>query len=214
MGGVYTSPYGISINDATPVPLICDDFTTDISIGQTWTATQTTFAAIESGDGTPKFTPVDIQNYATVAVLAAELLAIPDDSVLADATALGEISYALWDVFDSGLLGPGGDPFGTLSGDEVTAAQAYLTNAEALVAGATTGSGPGLRVDLSSISINGNAIEGMTIYTPNPTNASQEFISVTMPEPGTFPVLGVYLLFGAGGLLFLGRRRIFRTNRS
>jgi len=215
MGGVFTSPYGISIDGSTtPVPLICDDFATDTSIGETWTATQTTFAAIESGTnplGTPKFTPVDIQNYATVAVLAAELMAVPDDTLPADAETLGEISYALWAVFDPSLLqtAPGSDPFGTLSPTEFNQANLDLANAEALVAGATnhtTGD-----VNLSAISINGSPIEGMTIYTPNPTSASQEFISVTMPEPATLPVLGVYLLFGAGGLFFLGRRRIFRS---
>ena len=80
MGGVYTSPYGVSINNSAPVSLICDDFTTDVSLGQTWTATVTSFAQIQAGtapQGTPKFPMNAIQNYATAAVLAAELISLP-----------------------------------------------------------------------------------------------------------------------------------------
>jgi hypothetical protein len=213
MGGVYTSPYGISIDGGTTVPLICDDFTTDISIGETWSAIPTTFSAIEAGTnplGTPKFTPADIQNYATVAVLAAELMALPDTSSYSEQ--LGEISYALWDVFDPTLLSSptGNDPFGTLTTTEVSDALGYLTGAQALVAHATTGG----VVNLSAISINGSPIEDMTIYTPSPASASQEFVTVTMPEPSSLAVLAVYLLFWAGSLLFFGRRRIFGTSNS
>lgn len=201
MGGVYTSPYGISINGGSPVQLICDDFTTDISVGQTWTATVTTFAAIEAGTnplGTPKFTPVDIQNYATVAVLAAELMSLTN---LASAQA-GEISYALWDLFDPTLLTSTTNPYGTITSGELSAAQAYLTGAQELVAGATTA---GI-VNLSQISIDGNSIEGMTIYTPNPKSAAQEFITVNVAEPPSLAVFGLDLL-GLGGLMLFARRR-------
>jgi hypothetical protein len=201
MGGVYTSPYGISINGSAPVQLICDDFTTDISVGQSWTATVTTFAAIESGTNppdTPKFTPADIQKYATVAVLAAELESLTN---LASVQA-GEISYALWDVFDPTLLNSTTNPYGTITSGELSAAQNYLTGAEALVAGATTA---GI-VNLSQISIDGNAIEGMTIYTPNPKSASQEFVTVNVAEPPSLAVFGLDLL-GLGGLMLFARRR-------
>ncbi len=214
MGGVFTSPYGISV-DGTTVPLICDDFTTDISFGQTWSAIPTTFAALETGApaGTPKFGPggtadpaittfdEEIQSYATVAVLAAELLALPDD--VSHAEPLGELSYALWDVFDPGLLSSVDNPFGSISPLELSAAQGYLAAAQALVAGATTGSGAGLRVDLSQISINGNAIEGMTLYTPSPTGAAQEFVTVSVPEAPPLAESAVYLLLGGGSLLLL-----------
>jgi hypothetical protein len=204
MGGVFTSPYGISVNGGTPVSLICDDFTTDISLGESWTATATTFAAIESGTnplGTPKFTPVDIQNYATVAVLAAELMSLPN---LASEQA-GEISYALWDVFDPTLLNSTTNPYGTITPTELAAAQSYLSLAEALVTGATTGG----TVNLSSIMVGGSAIEGMTIYTPNPLSSAQEFVSVTMAEPPSPALFGLDLL-GLAGLMLFARRRLVR----
>jgi hypothetical protein len=213
MGGVYTSPYGISINGGSPVNLICDDFSTDVAINDSWAATQTTFAQLEAGTnpaGTPKFvpgiaSPTEIQEYATVAVLAAELLALPDYAT----EAAGEYSFALWDVFDNTLLDPGSDPYGSLSGSELTQAQLDLTNAEALVAAATTDG----KVDLSEISVNGSPIEGMTIYTPSPLGLSQEFVTVTMDEPPSVGVFAAYLLFGGVGLFFLGRSRLLRINR-
>src|ERR1035438_10716303 len=47
MGGVYTSPYGISVN-GTPTLLICDDFETDISLGLSWQANPTALTQISS----------------------------------------------------------------------------------------------------------------------------------------------------------------------
>ena len=44
MGGVFTSPYGISIDGSAPVLMICDDFSTEISLGQTWNAVETSLA--------------------------------------------------------------------------------------------------------------------------------------------------------------------------
>ena len=207
MGGVYTSPYGISIagvNGGAPVMLICDDFTTDISLGQTWTATETSFAQLQAGtnpSGTPKFVPgiltlPQLQNYATAAVLSAQLMALPN---LATETA-GEISYALWGIFDAPLLNSTVNPFGTITTVELAAAQGYLAAARVLVANATTGN----VVNLNQIQIGDHSISGMTIYTPSPLSSSQEFLRVSMPEPSFPAVLAVDLL-GILGLIAVFR---------
>jgi len=214
MGGVYTSPYGISINGSSAsVPLICDDFTTDIYEGYSWQAIPTTFAAIDSTTptGTPKFTPVsdptvvptlaaEIQDYAVTAVLAAELMELPNFY----SEAAGDISFALWDVFDPTLLNSVSSPYGSISPQDLAYAKQYLAGAEALVAGATNGNGT---VNLSAISIDGHTIEGMTIYTPSPVGASQEFLQVQMAEPSYPLVLGVDLL-AVFGLIAVFRRRL------
>jgi len=75
-----------------------------------------------------------------------------------------------------------------------------------LVTGATDNSG---HVTLSEISIGGHSIEDLTIYTPSPSNASQEFVTVSMDEPSSLTVFAVYFVLGGGCLLFLGRRRVF-----
>jgi hypothetical protein len=212
MGGVYTSPYGISVNGGATVPLICDDFTTDISIGQSWTAIPTTFAALQAGTnpaGTPKFSPttdpsvvpttaVEIQDYAVTAVLAAELMTLPNLA----SEAAGEISFALWDVFDPSLLTSTSNPYGSITSTELAAAQGYLAGAEALVAAATTNG----KVDLTQISIGGHSIEGMSIFSPNPAASSQEFLMVAMPEPSYPVILGVDLLAMVGLIVVLRRR--------
>ena len=207
MGGVYTSPYGITVNGGAPVMLICDDFTTEISLGQTWSATATSFAQLQAGTnpaGTPKFgsailTVGDLQNYATAAVLAAQLMALPNLA----SEAAGEISYALWGIFDAPLLTSIHNPFGTITPLELSAATDYLSAARVLVANVTSGN----TVNLNQISIGGRAIAGMTIYTPNPLNASQEFLMVSMPEPSYPAVLAMDLL-GILGLIVVFRRRI------
>jgi hypothetical protein len=203
MGGVYTSPYGISINGGSPVQLICDDFTTDITLGESWQAIPTTFAALQAGSnpmGTPKFTPAqEITDYAVTAVLAAELMELPS----LDSEAAGDISFALWDVFDPTLLTSTSNPYGSISSGDLALAQEYLAGAEALVAGATSGG----VVTLSDISIDGHAIEGMTIYSPSPSGAAQEFLQVQMAEPSYPLVLGVDLL-AVFGLIAVFRRRL------
>lgn len=239
MGGVYTSPYGIDIlsNNGTPVNnpttslMICDDFSTDISFGQTWNATATTFAELQAGtnpNGTPKWClngstpvqctqgsngPANLEGYAVAAVLAAELMTLPDapnTSAFYNETA-GEISFALWGVFDPGLLTStaanplGNDQFGSLTQAEFDAANSYLAGAESLVAGATSGG----QINLGSIVVNTNyLITGLTIYTPNPLNASQEFLQVSvtpMPEPGYWSVLVLDLLAVAALMVFFRR---------
>jgi len=197
MGGVYTSPYGISINGGSPTLLICDDFLTNISIGQTWSAQVTSLAALQNNPtATAKFGN-NVTAYATAAVLAAELMGLGN---LATETA-GELSYAIWGVFDPAVLtGQIQSGEGALTGAELTAAQQFLANAEAVVAAATVGG----KIDLSKIPY-------LTIYTPNPLGASQEFLAVSMPEPASIVILGMDCL-GMAGLALLLKARKARVN--
>jgi hypothetical protein len=198
--GVYTSPYGVSINGGTPTLVICDDFTTDITIGQTWTATETTLAALQAGTepaGTPKFDPTpnpEVTNYAVAAVLAEELVTANPASETA-----GELSYAIWGIFDTTLLNSTANQYGTLTTTELSAAQQDLANAQAVVASVTTNG-----------VINLNMLPSLTIYTPsapNGLNSSQEFLQVSMAEPSYPAILAVDLL-AVVGLIVVLRRRI------
>jgi len=129
MGGVYTSPYGITVN-GTPTLLICDDYTTDISLGQSWSAGVTTLSQVNSTTITGlKFDSVPyianilggagnvVQDYATAAVLAAQLLTMPNIGTSSEDTEMaGDLSFAIWSIFDSSLLtslnASGGTGFG------------------------------------------------------------------------------------------------------
>src|ERR1043166_8827019 len=43
-GGVYTVPYFLSINGAPSISVVCDDFTHDVVIGESWQGSIFTFA--------------------------------------------------------------------------------------------------------------------------------------------------------------------------
>src|SRR5690349_17510731 len=47
-GGVYTMPYFLSINSAPSVSVVCDDFTHDVVIGESWTGNVFTFADLSN----------------------------------------------------------------------------------------------------------------------------------------------------------------------
>jgi hypothetical protein len=237
-GGVYTSPYNINVNNGpngtgtinTPLQLICDDFTTDITVGESWNATATTLTTLNSTTVAPlKFDNTSyngealggagdvVQDYAIAAVLASELLSLPDT----DTQAAGDLSFALWDVFDSTLLGTSyasmSDPFGTITSTQWTDAMNDLTGAIAQVDGVITGGSAnpnaisglmsGGTVVLSSLNIS-----SLTAYTPTPNaGVAQEFLQVTTPEASTPVVLAADLLGFFALVGFLRRRRAAKT---
>ena len=223
-GGVYTSPYNISVG-GTAMQLICDDFTTDISIGETWTTAVTTITTIDASTVAGlKFANSSyngsilggagdvVQDYAIAAVLAGELLALPD-SDNADA---GALSFAIWDVFDSTLLGsssPGSDPYFALTDAQWNAAFTDLTNAitlvDSVISGGTGTSNAigGLKAG-GSVNLNSLSISGLNVYTPTPSaGVAQEFLQVSMPEPSSPTLLAVDLL-AVLSLIGVLRRRL------
>ena len=215
MGGVYTSPYGITVN-GTPTLLICDDFETDISLGHSWFAIPNTLTQISSSTvnglkfaSSPYSSAIlagtsVAEDYATAAVVAAELLTLPNVGTPAENTeTAGELSYAIWSVFDNSLY----TGHGSLTSAEVSAVDAYITNAQVLVAGANVGG----MITLYNIFIGGQPITNLTVYSPNPLGASQEFLTVNTvatPEPS-----GSVMAALAGLAAFVAaRRRRARNN--
>jgi hypothetical protein len=202
MGGVYTSSYSLSVNGGSPALMICDDFLTDVWIGLTWPATVTSLSSLQgqaSATSNLKFDQSNAQkqtyDYATEAVLAAELISLGN---YANETA-GEISFAIWGIFDPVLLASNPTSgLGHLTSTELTAAQQYLDGARAVVDAATTGG----VVDLSRL-------PRLTIYTPivplGPP--SQEFLLVSVDEAPLWAALAADLLGLAALVFFVKRRR-------
>ncbi|MBZ5577625.1 MAG: PEP-CTERM sorting domain-containing protein [Acidobacteriia bacterium] len=202
LAGVYTDPYTATVGVAgqtgptisgVAMQVLCDDFTTDVNIGDFWQAHVTNMSQLNgttlqtqlkfdtSGSATAAS---QLQDYMTVAYLAQQIMAI-NQSTPAGAYQAEILSFAMWGVFDPTTI----DPNGPLSGHwikngDLTLAQADLAAAQAAVVGKTG-------ADFSNVSI----------YTPSPLTASQEYIVVT-PEPGTFGMLALCLL----GLVWGSRR--------
>jgi len=212
MGGVYTSPYNLVLN-GVPTPLICDDFNTDVQTTGTWQATATSLSSL-MGETTAstviKFdqsSPTQqVLDYSTAAVLAAELMSLPNTNTPEGA----HYSFAIWGIFDPTLLqNPSSDTYGTLNPADAAAASVLLQQAANWVKSASNGS----TVDFSKVNAaSGLAIQGLTIYTPSPNKGqSQEFLGVSMPEPSYPAVLGLDLLAAVGLIAIFGRRKALRA---
>jgi len=103
MGGVYTSPYSGNVNGGATIPIICDDFQDEVYPPQTWQAIATNLAQLgsattgdvyfEQNGGTQQ--QID---YMTAAVLAEDILSTTNE------TTRGELSFALWSIFDPASL--------------------------------------------------------------------------------------------------------------
>ena len=214
MGGVYTSPYELGVGgnppsvQGTPMNLVCDDFTTEISTGEIWSANVYSIMDV-TGTGPQKFqhtpNPVTIpgvgtsdytiqQQYNAVAWLAEQLL----DGSLGDTSTSYQAaidSFAIWQIFDSTAVdGYGGN---VLSSSE----QTDVAN-EMLLA-------------FSQTQLNYNVY----IYTPNPADSAQEFLGISQnpltqpfifptPEGSTLTLLAFNSLALLGIVLFVRRRRI------
>ena len=180
-GGVYDSPYDISINGGTASMLLsCDDFATEISVGDSWSALAENAGAVDSGvkfSSGPFYGGNSLQTtYSAAAWLATQLVA---PAVMGNSNSQIDYSLALWELFDPTLEGP--ITFGgSLSGPDGQVPD-IIGQAFAAVAAGFTGS-------------------NVTVYTPNPLNAGQEFLDVApVPLPASWPLLLSGML-GVGAL--------------
>jgi hypothetical protein len=201
--GAYIGPYTATINGVSTL-VICDDFSDATYVGETWTATLSTYPSLTNvkfDPGTAN-TAVRTKGYDEIAWLAIQLIG-SKNTAQTDA-----IQYAIWSVFNpSGvstyLNNAGGHSFDTDSAN-ADGVQYWLNQAAAQ----TYTSGE---------------FSNVTIYTPNssyPMSCSndrhescppQEFVAVTIPpvstpEPGTLALLG-FGLFG----MFLAVKASKRT---
>lgn len=187
LGGVYTGPYVATINGVSGILVICDDFQTHTSLNQTLTVTQTLVSDLTgpAANSVVKFDRTDSSqqqaDYMTAAYLAIQMVAV-DQSTIAGRLQASLLNYALWNLFYDGAVN-------ALTATQKAGALAYLAAAETATSFHT--------VDMYS---------NVSIWTPTPNGAAQEFISVRVPEPGTIDLLafnGLALV----GLGWLVRRR-------
>lgn len=88
--GVYVDPYYGSTN-SNPTILVCDDFTHNTTIGESWTATVSTFSNLSAVRFQQNSQAQTLQDYEEAAYLYTQLLANPSQ--------YSDISFALWSIF-------------------------------------------------------------------------------------------------------------------
>jgi hypothetical protein len=218
MGGAYTSPYTALIGPAgqtvatitgVPTQVICDDFVTNVDQNTPpWQAVVTSLGAL-AGESTAssvvKFDQTataaqQMTDYTAASYLAFELMNV-DQSTAAGQTLAGELSFAIWGLFDPTSSDPNGPFSGQwITGTNLTNAENDLTNAFNWVS--TNNANPGNFTALTGATI--------TIYTPTPLSASQEYLNVSTPEAPA-PVLLAVDLLGILALVAFFRRRLFQN---
>jgi len=186
--GIYLSPYYATVIDTTTspptpttdVPIICDDFSHDTFIGQTWTATTSNGSTItDSTEG---------QEYDAIAYLA---LLLPGASF--DNQAL--YSFAIWDIFDDSGV------YSWLEGYGATGNNGFYSHVQTEVNTAEAFASVGERSILT--------IYEPTDYSGHGSSGSpQEFVSVQTPEASSLANLAVDLLLLAGAVFVVRRRQL------
>ena len=182
---VYVGPYTATINGIS-TPVICDDFSDESFLGESWNASVANLAAVATG--APSFS-TGTGNFSEAAWLTLQLLSAANNS---EATA---IQYAIWDLFDpsavSSYLGgfAGGTSF--LDSTSINGVQYWLGQAE-------------------GSSLSSSQLADFLIYTPTScisgqcltgSGLPQQFIVYT-PEPSAI----LMLLMGLAALLWFKRR--------
>lgn len=219
LAGVYTSPYSGSVTGpaGTTIPVICDDFADDSYVPEQWTAYVTSLSSLTSGTpdtylkwlNTPGSTITvdgDVLNQASAYTVAA-VLAI--DILTSTGEAQEDYSYAMWELFDAPAAFAQLTAYGDTS-DEATAnndLNAAVTNVE------TNGLTPADYTNVTIYSFDSAAGAPTCNGGPCPNSPPQEFITVNMDEASALPELALYLVLCAGGLFFIGRRRILGAAR-
>ncbi len=195
VGGVYADPYTAYINGVQTL-VICDDYTDESYVPESWSATVTNMASLNTSSTVLWKSGADglseDQAYVVAAYLATEIIEAYDTS---NWTAAGEYSYALW-----GLYVPAA--FNDIP-SEAGVAEADLAAAVTATANQTIAN-----------------YANVNIYTPNgtaptcpgypngcPNSPPQEFLTVTTPEAST-PVLMAVDLFGFIALVGFLRKRM------
>ena len=204
--GGYVAPYYLQANGSNQTfPVICDDYTVDVTPGMTWTAQTFSLSNLgTTGDSARFFGNTTFANTtnSTIAYEEAAWLAYQTGiwgGPAATNQQISDLNYAIWYLFDpSGSHGLSTDP--GFTGNQA-AINSLLGDALAAV---TTQPLP-------------SYFNELVIYTPTcngqtPCNAatappnSQEYLAFSTPEPGSLALLAS----GVVGVI-VRRRRLWKT---
>jgi len=211
--GVYVDPYTATVNGVAGASVICDDWSNNSYLNETWTATATSVASLNSGptttvlfSGAPASTSPTLPAvsqavlYDEAAWLASNLLANPTNY----GTQVS-VSFAIWELTQNATGSANESPtaYSFLQGSNASAYQSTVNSllAAAAVAVAKGYQGQGWEiltpVDNAQMTGGGSA-----------SNPPQEFLVYT-PESSSVVLLGADML-GLIALAFVFRRRVLQ----
>jgi hypothetical protein len=164
-GGVHTSPYYATVGSLKNVPIVCDDYAHEVYMGESWTASISTFADLSQarfwqtgGESQAADQATTLQLYDEAAYLFNELYLQPSQR--------GDISFALWSIFDP---------------SQVESSVGWDSNAAWWLASAQTQT------------YTAGEFSNFEVLTPIAPTSPQEYL-VRTPEPSAGLLLGVGLL--------------------
>lgn len=200
VGDVYVDPYTATVGGVAGTPVICDDWSNNSYLDETWTATVINASPLSGG--TPMFGS-NQSLYNELAWLGAQLLASPKNE-----NQQAEISFAMWQLTygANGTSEEDPSPFTFLddygTSTQITGAQGYLCEA-----GGT--SEQGCSMYKGSTEANYNSA-GWEILTPVPGSQDKEYSTpqefmTYVPESSQYAILGADLLLFATAVLILRR---------
>jgi hypothetical protein len=187
-GNVYTSPYYATIGNTANVPIVCDDYSHEVYMGESWIASVSTFADLSNVRFVQGTQAATVQLYDEAAYLFNELFLNPTQS--------GNISFALWAVFDPAQVESSAG--WTTGGNTIspTSAAGWLVNAQSQTYAA------GEFSNFEILTPCTRSTQGLVCPSTLSTSA-QEYL-VRTPEPPPALLLGIGLL----SVLILNKKRI------
>jgi len=221
LGNVYVDPYTATVGNYSSVSVICDDWSDNTYLNETWQANVTTLSSVTNSSTTPLFAKsgTNAKGTTTPATLYTEL-AYLGSLLMANSlnpTSQIEISFAMWELTYNYAPNPEATSPSTYLSQNGTAAEisevsTLLTNLPADIAGFNTTGWSILTPTGSGISCSGG---------PCPTAPPQEFLVYNLGngngngETGggggtSAPESSATVLFGADMLGLLGLVVVFR----
>jgi hypothetical protein len=198
MGGVYVGPYNFTGNISgqnVSLQLICDDFKSDVTGGESWQVNVATFPSSYATLGSA----AQYQEVAYLAEMMFSLNPSGNGNGQGYGQTLGELQWAIWNIFDPGvgLSSSNPDPYGSLTSLQITTIQNYISMAQ------------------NNAGLPGNNYSNLMVYTPIPGTQQPNPPNTGLPQeyfgdaPLPTPEPGVVLLIGTGlASLILFRRRL------
>jgi hypothetical protein len=166
-GGVYVAPYLLSFNGGQSLEAICDDYTHEVYIGESWTGTIETFASLTGSRNGPAM----FQQYAETAWLFTQFLSNPSNA--------GDINFAIWALFSPTQTEANTSGWTAGAQNDLTAAQQWFNQ----------------NCSTSTDTCKGINLANFEIVTPTDLSATgpQEYLIMT-PEPSSVVLLGIGLI--------------------